>query len=128
MLRLITFVYLVTIIATLAENEVSQDNTFVYQNNIKKTKIKRTKCPVNYYSNYDATLNLILSGDIELNPGPGLHARKSTPKCLLCNKGVGTNRKRLQCSQCQNLTHVTCLNISKTAEMLHRKNRSILDM
>ena len=58
------------------------------------------------------TFNLALV-DIELNPGPGSNGRNNTPKRSLCNKGVGTTRKRLQCSQCRNLTHITCSNIPK---------------
>ena len=34
----------------------------------------------------------------------------------MCNKGVGTTRKRFQCSQCRNLTHITCSNIPKTEQ------------
>ena len=35
-----------------------------------------------YYSNTSATFNLILSGDIEINTGPGF----SAPKCTVCGK------------------------------------------
>ena len=59
---------------------------------------------------------MALSGDIELNPGPGSNARNKTPKCSLCDKGVGTTRKHLQCSQCRNLTHITCFIVSKTEQ------------
>ena len=34
---------------------------------------------------------LILSGDIEINPGPGF----SAPKCTVCGKVVKINNKRL---------------------------------
>ena len=56
---------------------------------------------------------MALSGDIELNLGPGSSARSNTLKCSLCKKGVGTTRKCLQCSQCRILTHITCSNIPK---------------
>ena len=71
-----------------------------------KTRIKRMKSRVCYYANSDATFNIVLSGDIESNPGPA-------PKCTECDKGVGTNRKRLQCTKCLSFTHATCSTISK---------------
>ena len=75
-----------------------------YRDIIKQPKIKRTKSRVNYYANSVATFNLILSGDIEQNPGP-------SPKCTECEKGVGTNRKRLMCDVCLSLTHLSCSTI-----------------
>ena len=47
-----------------------------------------------------------------------------TPNCSLCNKGVGTRRKRLQCSQCVNLTHISCSSIPKT-EQKHYTARTV---
>ena len=57
------------------------------------SKIKRAKARVNYYNNSVATFNIILFGDIEQNPGPGL----PKPKCPKCDKTVGCNQKRLIC-------------------------------
>ena len=85
-----------------------------------------------YYPNCVVTYNAIPeSGDIEKNPGPGFdrQSRKkynattkkstskkaSSTKCLICNKGVGNNRKQLLCIYCLELTHVTCSNL--TTEM-----------
>ena len=47
-----------------------------------KSKIKRAKSRIVYYSNTVAT-NVILSGDIETNPGPGLRSRNKIPKCTV---------------------------------------------
>ena len=47
-----------------------------------KNKIKRAKSRIVYYSNTVAT-NVILSGDIETNPGPGLRSRNKIPKCTV---------------------------------------------
>ena len=66
-----------------------------------KKKIKRTKGSVQYYSNCIATYKLILSGDIELNPGPGL--RK--PKCKICEKTVRSNQKHFTCEHCFEIIH-----------------------
>ena len=100
----------------LTDHKAQQESTTKSRNNSNKSKIKRTKSRINYYANCAATFNLALSGDIELYPGPGSNVRNNTPKCSLCKKGVGTTRKRLQCSQCRNLTHINCSNIPKTEQ------------
>ena len=58
---------------------------------MKKNKIKRDKSRVNYCANRIATFNLILAGDIELNPGPALHPKPKVPECKVCDKAVGTS-------------------------------------
>ena len=45
-----------------------------------KNKIKRAKSRIVYYSNTVATYNVILSGDIVTNPGPGVRSRNKLPK------------------------------------------------
>ena len=60
--------------------------------------------------------NVIISRDIETNPGPGLRSRNKIPKCTMCWKGVGTNRKRFECERCFNLTHLHRTNISKSQQ------------
>ena len=79
-----------------------------------KNKIKRAKSRIVYFSNTVATYNVILSGDIETNTGPGLRSRKKIPKCTVCWKGVGANRKRFECEKCFNLTHINCINICRS--------------
>ena len=71
-----------------------------------KKKTKRTKGSVQYYSNCIATYKLILSGDTELNPGPGL--RK--PKCKMCKKAVRSNQKHFTREHCFGIIHSKCLN------------------
>lgn len=63
-----------------------------------------------YYHNSTASFNIVLSGDIEINPGPGIH---NNPKCSACQKGVGTNRKRFKCNSCLSLTHLSCTTTQK---------------
>ena len=72
----------------------------------QKKKTKRTKSSVQYNSNYIATYRIILSGDIEINPGPRL--RK--PKSQGCDKTVRCNKKRLICEHCLEMCHVKCSN------------------
>ena len=112
--KIITLIALLLTIFT--DHKAPQESTTKSRNYSNKSKIKRTKSRINYYAKWVATFNLTLSGDIELNPGPSSNARNNTPKCSLCNKGVATTRKRLQCSQCCNLTHITCSNIPKTEQ------------
>ena len=62
----------------------------------RASKIKRAKTRIIYYNNSIATFNIILSGDIEQNPGPGL----PKPKCPKCDKTVRCNQKYLICQLC----------------------------
>ena len=75
-------------------------------------KSKRAKSRIVYYSDTVATCNVILNGDIETNPEPGLLSRNKIPKCIVCWRAVGANRKCFECEKCFNLTHVNCTNIS----------------
>ena len=52
------------------------------------------------------TYRIILSCDIETNPGPGL--RK--PKCQVGDKTVRCNQKSLVCEHCLEVCHVKCFN------------------
>ena len=94
-------------------NDIPQDSIVTSKHRCKKSEIKGSKCPINYYANSIASYNLILSGDVELNPGPGSRVKNNAAKCSICNKAVGTNSKHVKCEVCQHLTHVSCLNISK---------------
>ena len=50
-------------------------------------RVRFSKARTVYYANTTATLRLILSGDVEQNPGPA--------KCPSCNKTVRSNSKQL---------------------------------
>ena len=54
---------------------------------------------------------LILSGDIELNPGPGLGPGPKFP-CGICCKPVKSNQKAIQCDGCNKWFHTRCNSIS----------------
>ena len=58
---------------------------------LKLIKIKRGKFHVNWVASH----NLILAGDIELSLEPGSGIKAKIAKCNLCDKSVGTNRKRV---------------------------------
>ena len=108
---------LIALLLTIfTDHKALQESTTKSRNYSNKSKIKRAKSKINYHANCVTTFNLALSGDIELDSGPGSNARNNTAKCSLCKKVVGTTRKRIQCSQCRNLTHITCSNIPKTEQ------------
>ena len=78
-------------------------------------KLKRQKKPVLYYSNTSATQRLVLSGDIEENPGAIQHRKtvetsavqrtKTKAKCPNCTKTTQSNHKRFLCTICLDLYH-----------------------
>ena len=73
-----------------------------------------------YYSNHDASYKLLISGVIELNPGPNNGSRIGNqgdanvraPTCNICYKTVWTNSKRLMCEHCKNLVHLNFVNVN----------------
>ena len=84
---------------------------------IQKRTIRKLSKLGLYYNNSSATHRLILSGDIETNPGPANHDNQQTkPKsdrlasstCELCNKTVRINSKKLTCIHCKSLVHLQC--------------------
>ena len=99
--------FFISIAVTEVSSSVSQDTTLPLKlSTHPKKKIKRTKGSVQYYSNCSATYKFILSGDIELNPGPGL--RKT--KCKICEKTVRSNQKHFTCEHCFEIIHSKFLN------------------
>ena len=50
----------------------------------------------------------LLSGDIELNPGP----RKLKYPCEICHKAAKWGQKAIECDQCQGWFHASCLKMS----------------
>ena len=105
----------------------------VYQLNINRKRLnicprtynrKKWSAPITYYSNHDARYRLLISGDIELNPGPSNgnrignqgDANVRAPKCNICYKTVRTNSKRLMCEHCKPLVHLNCANVNLKIE------------
>ena len=68
-----------------------------------QTPSKFGNTPVRYYPNSAATFNLLLSGDIERNPGP------TKDPCGKCSKSVRTNQRSLLCEVCLNYWHQKCI-------------------
>ena len=86
-------------------NDIPQDSIVTLKQRCKKSEIKISKYPINYYANSVASQNLILSGDVELNPGPGSPVKNNAARYSIWNKTVGTKRKCVKCEVCQHLAN-----------------------
>ena len=71
---------------------------------LKDVKRKRFCAPITLYSSHHATFQLIISGDIETNPGPNIRLA-----CTVCEKTVRKNSYHLECKVCRNLSHAKCI-------------------
>ena len=54
---------------------------------------------MSYYSlrKFCCFIQLDLSGDVKLNPGPSSRVKNNASKFIICNKAVGRNRNREKC-------------------------------
>ena len=80
------------------------ENTTCTRQNVKFSSIRygrrRYTAPILLYHNHIATFQIILSGDVETNPGP--------VTCPLCQKTVRKNSLQFCCSVCKDTTHAKC--------------------
>ena len=94
-----SFMFLLLIPAgLLTHNDVYEQNINRKRSNIypKSYNRKKRSAPIKHYSNHDASYKLVISGDIELNPGPNSSnsvgnqgdANVRAPKCNICYKIV----------------------------------------
>ena len=60
-------------------NDISQVSIVTSKHDSKKSGIKRSKCPI--ITEIVASYNLILSGDVGLNPRPGSYVKNNAAKC-----------------------------------------------
>ena len=79
---------------------------------------------INYYANSSATFQLsllLISGDINPNPGP---ASSDSNKCSSCCRTVARNHRALVCSTCKLKCHIKCENVPprKYKELLNATN------
>ena len=84
--------------------------------------VRRSSKPAPYYHNSSATMWLLLSGDMESNPGP-VNPTESNRKCKNksfpsfcqeCNRTVKKNSKRLLCIHCNSLVHLKLIGTNST--------------
>ncbi len=96
---------------------------------IKKTRPKQSSsCKRNQKSNKTChlLLLLLLSGDVELNPGPG-QVNDSIYPCACCELKVDYGMKALQCDHCSMWYHKTCISMC-TRDYTNLENNSILPL
>ena len=74
---------------------------------IKKFRSKRFLSPCTYYANCIARqqIELLRSGDIELNPGP----KRNSRKCQVCEKTIGKNQQDATWKTCFDDCHLKCI-------------------
>ena len=86
----------------------------------KWRKLRYSKTRIAYYSNSMATQALLLSGDVEKNPGPSQGKAASTnnklsrskptaARCDHCQKTIRWNQKNISCANCMGCFHLKCV-------------------
>ena len=117
---LILLVLVCTTTTNLHNDFYDQNAELVNENyvppDLKSYKIKRAKSRIPYYANSIATTNIILCGDIEINPGP------TAPKCSTCNKTIRSNSKKVPCNICKELYHQRCVGLSHRSPLTEVTN------
>ena len=63
---------------------------------------------------------LLLSGDIQLNPGP----RMARFPCGLCGKNVNSNHKAMECEDCEVWYHTRCVGMKDILYQVHKQHNS----
>ena len=114
----------VTTLHELAKPLVKQASLSLWCN--KKVRPKQTSpYKKSHKSNKTCHLLLILllSGDVELNPGPA-HVNDSIYPCPCCELQVDYGMKALQCDHCSMWYHKTCISMC-TRDYRNLENNSI---
>ena len=70
---------------------------------------KNLNCRSTPYQVNLVVVMLLLSGDVQLNPGPPTR----TPKyiCGVCSKNVNSSHKAMECEDCLTWYHINCVNM-----------------
>ena len=110
--KIVVLILLIYFLPSRSENS-NHGSTF----SISKNNNKRRFCsPIRLYANHCAVFQLnisgtdiLLSGDIETNPGPSL--------CSMCLKTVRKNSKIVSCDRCQQKSHLRCVDPRKKASI-----------
>lgn len=77
---------------------------------------KPTTQPVYRSKDVITVIILLLSGDIQLNPGPVQFP------CSVCQKAVAKNHRALQCDSCDTWTHIKCDGITPKEYKLYQNH------
>lgn len=65
----------------------------------------------------DSTVQMMLAGDVELNPGPIKHP------CSVCNRAVAINHRSLSCDTCSKRCHIKCGGVQSTQYIEYQKKQ-----
>eukprot|EP00111_Clytia_hemisphaerica_P013088 TCONS_00038423-protein len=110
--KIVTLILLIYFLPCRSENSTHRSRFSSLKNNNKR----RFCSPIRLYANHCATFqlnisgtNILLSGDVETNPGPSL--------CSLCSKTVRKNSKTVSCYRCQQKSHLSCVDPKKKASI-----------
>lgn len=74
-----------------------------------RVKVKIHKHSTAYYSHLTSFFNIVLNGDIHVNPEPGSNA----PKSSVCEKTVKCYQERFICDKCFSMLHMENAQIHK---------------
>jgi len=80
----------------------------------KRFTSRRVPHTVKGISSFNLERDVLLCGDVAINPGP--KGKKSMLKypCSECHKAVRNNQNAILCATCGNWSHAQCLNMSRT--------------
>ena len=116
--KIVMLILLIYFLPCRTENSTHRSRFSPSKNNNKR----RFCSPIRLYANHCATFQLnisgriaihqlIISGDVELNPGPIIK-----PSCPVCDKTVRSNSKKLQCNTCKDYIHIKCSKLKTTVK------------
>ena len=74
---------------------------------IQKSTMKSSVWYFNSNNTYRLLLAILLSGQVETNPGPDIDY-----PCGICNNEVDDNDQALQCDSCNFWCHINCCGVS----------------
>ena len=85
-----------------------------FKSRAKRFTSRRVLHTVKGISSFNLERDVLLCGDVAINPGP--KGKKSMLKypCSECRKAVRSNQDAILCATCGNWSHAKCLNMSRT--------------
>lgn len=100
-MKIYILILVVCLLRCNAENKANTEQKYSFSAVKQHGGKRRYTAPILLYQNHCATFNIILSGDIETNPGP--------VTCTICQKTVRRNSIQFRCSTCKDSLHAKCL-------------------
>ena len=99
--------------AGLSVNDRSTAN-FKFKSRAKRVLSCRVQYTAKGTSSFHLERDLLVCGDVSVNPGP--RKLKTAPKypCNECQRAVRNNQDAILCSGCNKWSHAKCLHMSRT--------------